>query len=63
MVHVPTREVEDACHASCSLTTLWGELTRYRNRILGLLALHAEIEQKLRIDARFPELGLNATAS
>jgi uncharacterized protein (DUF433 family) len=58
VVHVPTREVEDARHASRSLTTLRGERTRYRNRIQGLLALHGA--RKLRIDARFPELGLNS---
>ena len=40
VVHVPSREVEDARHASRGLTTLQAERTRYRNRIHSLLALH-----------------------
>jgi transposase len=38
VVHVPSREAEDARHASRSLTTLHRERTRYRNRIHSLLA-------------------------
>ena len=53
VVHVPTREAEDARHASRALTTLQGERTRYRNRIHGLLALHGV--RRVRIDARFPD--------
>lgn len=53
VVHVPTREAEDARHASRGLTTLAAERTRYRNRIHGLLALHGV--PKLRIDGRVPE--------
>jgi transposase len=53
VVHVPTREVEDARHASRGLTTLQAERTRYRNRIHGLLALHGV--RTLRLDARFAE--------
>jgi transposase len=49
VVHVPTREVEDARHASRGLTTLQAERTRYRNRIRGLLALHGVT--RVRIDA------------
>jgi transposase len=52
VVHVPTREVEDARQASRTLTTLTAERTRYRNRIHALLALHGG--QRVRIDARFP---------
>ena len=40
VVAVPTREQEDARHASRGLTTLQAERTRYRNRIHSLLALH-----------------------
>jgi len=53
VVHVPSREAEDARHASRALTTLQAERTRYRNRIHSLLALHGV--RRLRIDARFPE--------
>jgi transposase len=53
VVHVPSREAEDARHASRALTTLQGERTRYRNRIHSLLALHGV--PRLRIDARLPE--------
>jgi transposase len=53
VVHVPTREVEDARQASRALTTLTAERTRYRNRIHGLLALHGV--RRLPIDARFAE--------
>jgi transposase len=53
VVHVPTRDAEDARHASRGLTTLSAERTRYRNRIHSLLALHGVA--KLRIDARLPE--------
>lgn len=52
VVHVPTREVEDARHASRGLTTLQAERTRYRNRIRGLLALHGVT--RVRIDAHLP---------
>lgn len=52
VVHVPSREVEDARHASRGLTTLQRERTRYRNRIHGLLAQHGA--GKLRLDADFP---------
>lgn len=53
VVHVPTRAVEDARHASRGLTTLQAERTRYRNRIRGLLALHGV--RPIRLDARLPE--------
>jgi len=53
VVHVPTREQEDARHASRALTTLQADRTRLRNRIHSLLALHGV--SRLRIDARFPE--------
>jgi transposase len=53
VVHVPTREAEDARHASRGLTTLHAERTRYRNRIRGLLVLHGVL--RVRLDARFPE--------
>ena len=53
VVHVPTREQEDARHASRGLTTLQAERTRYRNRIHGLLALHGV--PRLRLDERVPE--------
>jgi transposase len=52
VVHVPSREAEDARHASRGLTTLQAERTRYRNRIHSLLALHGA---RLRLDARFSE--------
>jgi transposase len=53
VVHVPTREVEDARQASRGLTTLAAERTRYRNRIRGLLALHGV--RAVRIDAQLPD--------
>jgi transposase len=53
VVHVPSREVEDARHASRGLTTLQAERTRYRNRIHSLLALHGV--RRLRLDERVPE--------
>jgi transposase len=53
VVQVPPPAVEDARHASRSLTTLQAERTRYRNRIHSLLALHG-VERR-RLDARFPE--------
>ena len=53
VVHVPTRDAEDARQASRGLTTLTAERTRYRNRIHSLLALHGVT--KVRIDARLPE--------
>jgi transposase len=59
VVHVPTREVEDARHASRALTTLQGERTRYRNRIHSLLALHGV--RRLRLDAQFSERLVKAT--
>jgi transposase len=51
VVRVPTREAEDARHASRGLTTLQAERTRYRNRIRGLLVLHGV--PRVRLDARF----------
>jgi transposase len=53
VVHVPSREAEDARHASRGRTTLHGERTRYRNRLHRLLSLHRV--STLRIDPRFPE--------
>lgn len=53
VVQVPSREAEDARHASRALTTLQAERTRYRNRLHSLLALHGP--GRLRIDARLPE--------
>lgn len=53
VVHVPSREAEDARHASRGLTTLLAERTRYRNRIHSLLALHGVT--RLRLDGRLPE--------
>ncbi len=53
VVHVPTREAEDARHASRGLTTLHAERTRYRNRIRGILVLHGIL--RVRLDARFAE--------
>lgn len=53
VVRVPTREAEDARHASRSLTTLQAERTRYRNRIHSLLALQGV--PRVRLDARVPE--------
>jgi transposase len=52
VVHVPSREAEDARHASRGLTTLAAERTRYRNRIRGLLALHGV--PRVRIDVQLP---------
>jgi transposase len=52
VVHVPSREAEDARHASRGLTTLQAERTRYRNRIRGLLVLHGV--GQVRIDAQLP---------
>src|SRR5574341_420148 len=52
VVHVPTREAEDARHASRTLTGLARERTRYRNGIHGLLALHGV--GHLRLDGDFP---------
>jgi len=52
VVHVPTREAEDARHASRGLTTLQAERTRYRNRMRGLLALHGV--RRIRIDGQLP---------
>ena len=53
VVAVPTREQEDARHASRGLTTLQTERTRYRNRIHSLLALHGV--GRGRLDARFAD--------
>ena len=53
VVAVPTREQEDARHASRGLTTLQTERTRYRNRLHSLLALHGV--GRLRLDARFAD--------
>jgi transposase len=52
VVHVPSRDVEDARHASRGLTTLQADRTRYRNRIHSVLALHGV---RLRLDERLPE--------
>jgi transposase len=52
VVHVPSREAEDARQASRGLTTLQAERTRYRNRIRGLLALHGV--WRVRLDAQLP---------
>ena len=52
VVRVPSRETEDARHASRGLTTLQSDRTRYRNRIHGLLALHGVL--RIRIDAQLP---------
>ena len=52
VVHVPSRETEDARHASRGLTTLATERTRYRNRIRSLLALHGV--RRVRLDAQLP---------
>ena len=51
VVHVPSRDGEDARHASRSLTTLQRERTRCRNRIHSLVALHGV---RLRVDAQLP---------
>lgn len=53
VVHVPSREVEDARHASRALTTLQAERTRYRNRLRGVLAQHGV--RPGRLDARWAE--------
>jgi transposase len=53
VVHVPSRAVEDARHASRGLTTLQQERTRYRNRLHSLLALHGVA--RLRLDEQLPE--------
>jgi transposase len=53
VVHVPSRETEEARHASRGLTTLQAERTRYRNRIRGLLALQGV--RRVRLDARLPD--------
>jgi transposase len=52
VVHVPSKDAEDARQASRGLTTLAAERTRYRNRIRGLLALHGVTQ--VRIDAQLP---------
>src|SRR4029450_11419252 len=52
VVHVPSRAVEDARHASRGLTTLQADRTRYRNRIHSVLASHGV---RLRLDERWPE--------
>jgi transposase len=53
VVHVPSREAEDARQASRGLTTLQRERTRYRNRIRGLLALHGV--RRVRLDAQLAQ--------
>ena len=53
VVRVPSREAEDARHASRGLTTLAAERTRYRNRIHSLLALHGA--GRVRLDARLAD--------
>lgn len=53
VVRVPSREAEDARHASRGLTTLQAERTRLRNRIHSLLALHGA--GRVRLDARLPD--------
>jgi transposase len=40
VVHVPSREMEDARHAERAITTLVQERTRQRSRLHALLALH-----------------------
>ncbi len=40
VVHVPTREVEDARHAERAISTLVQERTRQRSRLHALMALH-----------------------
>ena len=40
VVHVPSRETEDARHAERAITTLVAERTRQRSRLHALLALH-----------------------
>lgn len=40
VVHVPTREAEDARHAERAITALVAERTRQRSRLHALLALH-----------------------
>ena len=52
VVAVPTREQEDARHASRGLKTLQTERTRDRNRIHSLLALHGV---RRRLDAQFAD--------
>lgn len=51
VVHVPTRDIEDARHANRARSMLQIERTRYRNRIHGLLQLHGT---RLRIDRYLP---------
>lgn len=51
VVHVPTRDIEDARHANRARSMLQIERTRYRNRIHGLLQLHGT---RLRIDRHLP---------
>jgi transposase len=53
VVCVPSREAEDARHASRGLTTLQAERTRLRNRIHSLLALHGA--GRVRLDARLAD--------
>ena len=52
VVHVPTREHEDARHASRALTTLQADRTRLR---IGSIVCWRARASRLRIDARFPE--------
>ena len=59
VVHVPSREAEDARHASRGLTTMQAERTRYRNRIHSLLALYGVA--RLRLDGQFPARLATAT--
>jgi transposase len=47
VVHVPTRETEDARHAERAINTLMQERTRQRSRIHALLALHG-VRQSIR---------------
>lgn len=58
VVHVPSRAVEDARHASRALTTLQAERTRQRNRLRGILAQHGVGPGRLdaRWAARLPAL-------
>lgn len=51
VVHVPSRDMEDARHANRARSMLQIERTRYRNRIHGLLQLHGT---RLRIDRHLP---------
>lgn len=57
VVHVPTREMEDARHAERMITSLVQERTRQRSRLHALLALHG-VRHPIRqtFGARLPQL-------